>query len=202
MWHTLLFDSVSRWELKKNPGRLWNEPFPPSLPDGEWKPRRTIMLDQQLPEISLEELERSHYILDALMSGLSPSVRKELIGLLQILSQGAESQESSDSIHQRALQIVSGICKPHQDSKQTPVKILLQEHQQKLGERRQHDRRQQSPNSGKPWTTQQEQILRNLAEQNIPARRIALKLGRTSTAVQSKAREINIPLNSTKVPEF
>ncbi|SCX77367.1 hypothetical protein [Nitrosospira sp. Nsp13] len=163
---------------------------------------KIIELDQQRSEHSLKELERSHSILNVLMAGLSSPARRELVGLLQILSEGAESQESSDSIRQRALQIVSGICKPHQIQEQTPLKILLRGHQQGLGERRQRDRRQQSANSGKPWTTQQEQILRNLAEQNIPIRRIALKLGRSSTAVHSKAREINIPLNSTKVPEF
>lgn len=166
---------------------------------------KVIELDQQQSEHSLEELERSHSILEALMAGLPSHARKELIGLLQILSEGAESQEPADSIRLRALQIVSGICKPHQIQEQTPVRTLPREHQQRLGERRQRDRRQQSANSGKPWTIQQEQILRNLAEQHIPVRRIALKLGRTSTAVQSKAREINIPLNSlnaTKVPVF
>lgn len=161
---------------------------------------KIVELKQQISPHSLEELERSHFILEALMAGLSPHTRKELVSLLQTLSEGAAPRESSDSIRKRALQIVSGICKPNQIPEQAPVTTTLREHQQRSGERRQHDRRQQPANSGKPWTTQQEQILRSLAEQNIPIRRIALKLGRTSTAVQSKAKEINVPLNPVKMP--
>lgn len=162
---------------------------------------KIIELNQQISKHSLEELQRSHYILEALMAGLSPHARKELVGLLQILSERVASRESSDSVRQRALQIISGICKPNQIQEQAPVKTAPREHQQRLSERRQRDRRQQSANSGKPWTTHQKQILRNLAEQNIPIRRIALKLGRTSTAVQSKARDINVSLNNpVKVP--
>ena len=168
---------------------------------------KIVELNQQISKhsiesgYSLEELQRSHYILEALMAGLSPHTRKELVGLLQILSEGVASRESSDSIRQRALQIISGICKPNQIQERAPVKTASREHQLRVGDRRQRDRRQQSTNSGKPWTTQQEQILRSLAEQNIPIRRIALKLGRTSTAVQSKARDINVSLNNPiKVP--
>ena len=152
-------------------------------------------LKQQISRHSLEELQRSHFILEALMAGLSPHTRKELVSLLQILSEGAAPRESSDTIQKKALQIVSGICKPNQIPEQAHVRTTPREYQQRSGERRQHDRRQQSANSGKPWTTQQEQILRNLAEQNIPARRIASKLGRTSTAIQSKAKEMNVSLN-------
>lgn len=168
---------------------------------------KIVELNQQISKhsiesgYSLEELQRSHYIFEALMAGLSPHTRKELVGLLQILSEGVASRESSDSIRQRALQIISGICKPNQIQERAPVKTAPREHQLRVGDRRQRDRRQQSTNSGKPWTTQQEQILRSLAEQNIPIRRIALKLGRTSTAVQSKARDINVSLNNPiKVP--
>ena len=120
---------------------------------------------------------------------------KELISLLQILSEGTAPRESSNSIRKQALQIVSGICKPNQILEQAHVRTTPREYQQRSGERRQHDRRQQPANSGKSWTTQQEQILRNLAEQNIPARRIASKLGGTSTAIQAKAKEMNVPLN-------
>ncbi|MEO7559023.1 MAG: hypothetical protein ABIT23_02060, partial [Nitrosospira sp.] len=168
---------------------------------------KIVELNQQISKhsiesgYSLEELQRSHYIFEALMAGLSPHTRKELVGLLQILSEGVASRESSDSIRQRALQIISGICKPNQIQERAPVKTAPREHQLRVGDRRQRDRRQQSTNCGKPWTTQQEQILRSLAEQNIPIRRIALKLGRTSTAVQSKARDINVSLNNPiKVP--
>lgn len=87
----------------------------PSLTTAWWmEATKNHYIRSTITRTSLEELERSHYILDALMAGLSPSVRKELIGLLQVLSQDAEFQESSDSIHQRVLQIASGICKPHQ----------------------------------------------------------------------------------------
>ncbi|WP_156972436.1 hypothetical protein [Nitrosospira sp. NpAV] len=160
---------------------------------------KIVELKQQISRHSLEELQRSHYILEALMAGLSPHTRKELVSLLQTLSEGAASRESSDSIRQRALQIVSGICKPAPIPEQGHVRTTPREYQQRSGERRQHDRRQQPANSGKPWTTQQEQVLRTLAEQNVPARRIALKLGRTSTAIQSKAKEINVPLNPVKM---
>jgi hypothetical protein len=34
-----------------------------------------------------------------------------------------------------------------------------------------------------------------MAKQGIPHRRIALKLGRTSTAVEAKAKTLNVPLS-------
>lgn len=155
---------------------------------------------QQISSPSLEELHSSHYILEAFITALPSHTRKELAGLLQTLSKGGLSQELSDSIRQRALQIVSGICKPDLPQEQVLVETASQKYQKRQNERRQRDRRQRQPvNSGKPWTTEQEQILRVLAEQNTPIRRIALRLGRTSTAVQSKAKEINLPLNPIKV---
>jgi hypothetical protein len=49
-------------------------------------------------------------------------------------------------------------------------------------------------NSGKPWTTSEVVILRNLARQNTPTRVIGLKLGRTEAAVRAKASQQSISL--------
>ncbi len=153
---------------------------------------------KQLPDPSLEELQHSHYILEALIEALPSPTQKELVDLLQTLSGSGVSEQSSALIQRRALQIISRICKPDQPQKQAAVEAAPRTHQKRLGERRQRDRRQQPANSGKRWTSQQEQILRILAEQNTPLRRIAMRLGRTSTAIQSKAREINLPLDPIK----
>lgn len=52
-------------------------------------------------------------------------------------------------------------------------------------------------NSGKQWTTQDKQRLRQLAHQNTPSRVIGLKLGRSEDAVRSKASELNVSLKPT-----
>lgn len=160
---------------------------------------KAVELKQQISDPSLEEFQRSHHLLEAFITLLPSHAQAELVNLLQTLSEGRISPESANSMRQRALQIVSGICKPNQSQERVPVETTPREYQKRSGERRQNDRRQPPANSGKPWTTQQEQILRSLAEQNTPIRRIALKLGRTSTAVQSKAKEINLPLNPLKI---
>jgi hypothetical protein len=49
-------------------------------------------------------------------------------------------------------------------------------------------------NSGKPWTAQAVKELRQLAKENTPTRVIGLKLGRTPSAVQSKASQVGISL--------
>jgi hypothetical protein len=49
-------------------------------------------------------------------------------------------------------------------------------------------------NDGKPWSKDDVQQLRRLAEQNTPTRVIGLKLGRTEDAVRSKAHERDISL--------
>ncbi|MGH8763389.1 MAG: hypothetical protein ACREUR_09190 [Nitrosospira sp.] len=159
---------------------------------------KAVELKQQIPDLSLEEFQRSHHLLEAFITLLPSHAQAELVNLLQTLSESHISPESANSMRQRALQIVSGICKPNQSQEEVPVEAAPREYQKRSGDRRQRDRRQQPVNSGKPWTTQQEQVLRSLAEQNIPIRRIALKLGRTSTAVQSKAKEINLPLKLIK----
>lgn len=56
---------------------------------------------------------------------------------------------------------------------------------------------QSDRNSGKRWTSAEVSRLRQLAGQNTPTRVIGLKLGRTPTAVQSKASEQGISLKPT-----
>ncbi|MBV6419583.1 MAG: hypothetical protein DAHOPDDO_00806 [Ignavibacteriaceae bacterium] len=52
-------------------------------------------------------------------------------------------------------------------------------------------------NSGKEWTQKDVSNLQKLANQNTPTRVIGLKLGRTESAVRSKASEENISLKPT-----
>lgn len=52
-------------------------------------------------------------------------------------------------------------------------------------------------NNRKAWTPEQVQSLRQLARGNTPTRVIALKLGRTPAAVQSKAGAKRISLKPT-----
>lgn len=49
-------------------------------------------------------------------------------------------------------------------------------------------------NQGKQWTSAQETQLKLLAKGNTPTPLIGYKLGRTPTAVQSKAQELGISL--------
>ena len=52
-------------------------------------------------------------------------------------------------------------------------------------------------NSGKQWTQSEISKLKDLAAQNTPTRVIGLKLGRTPSAVSTKASEENISLKPT-----
>jgi hypothetical protein len=52
-------------------------------------------------------------------------------------------------------------------------------------------------NSGKDWTRQDVQQLRELAAQNTPTRVIGLKLGRTEDAVRARASEEGVSLKPT-----
>ncbi|KIO49854.1 hypothetical protein [Nitrosospira sp. NpAV] len=99
--------------------------------------KEVIELNQRVSNPSLEELQRSHYIVEALMATLPPHTKKELIDLLQTLAEGDESQITIDSAHQRALQIVSAICKPNSSHK-----VESETYERGMGERRQRDRRQ------------------------------------------------------------
>lgn len=98
--------------------------------------REAVELNQQVAGPSLEELQRSHDILEALIAALPPQNKKELVDLLQTLARSDESQETIRSVHQRALQIVSDVCQPN-----PPQEIAGQEYEQETEERRQRDRR-------------------------------------------------------------
>lgn len=52
-------------------------------------------------------------------------------------------------------------------------------------------------NSGKPWSPDQVQQLKTLAAGNTPTRVIGLKMGRSPTAVQSKALAEGVTLKPT-----
>jgi hypothetical protein len=98
--------------------------------------KETAEFNQQVSGPSLDELQRSHQILEALIATLPARTRKELVDLLQALSEESASQETTEAVHQRALQIVSDICKPN-----GPQEIEGQGSVQKEGERRRLDRR-------------------------------------------------------------
>ena len=49
-------------------------------------------------------------------------------------------------------------------------------------------------NSGKSWTSQDNQLLRQMATQNTPTRVAAFKLGRTPEAVYAQASKLRISL--------
>jgi hypothetical protein len=52
-------------------------------------------------------------------------------------------------------------------------------------------------NSGKPWTQQQNQQLRDLARHNKPTGLIAWQLGRSKASIYSHASEIGLSLKPT-----
>lgn len=52
-------------------------------------------------------------------------------------------------------------------------------------------------NSGKPWTPTEVQQLKTLAAGNTPTRVIGLKMGRSESAVQSKAAADAVSLKPT-----
>jgi hypothetical protein len=52
-------------------------------------------------------------------------------------------------------------------------------------------------NTGKEWTKDDDKQLKELAKQNTPTRVIGLKLGRTETAVRSKAASAGVSLKPT-----
>lgn len=104
------------------------------------KPTKEVVESNQEPSSpSLEELQRSHHILEALIAVLPPHSKEELVDLLQTLARGDGSQEAMQSVHQRALQIVSDACKPNPLQEEIPSPEFGHE----TGERRQRDRRQQ-----------------------------------------------------------
>lgn len=151
-------------------------------------------LNVQVPALWLDELERSYYVLESIIASIPSDMQRELIELLQVLAKDGKSQKLPILARQKALEIMTEVYKEDQPFEE----IAQYESELRASEQRQRDRRQQTFNSGSPWTAKQIRILQTLAEQNIPIRRIALKLGRTSTAVQSKAKGNNIPLTLIK----
>lgn len=95
-----------------------------------------VQSDQQVSSLSLEELQRSHHILEILVAALPAHGKEELVDLLQILARGEGSQETINSVRQRALQIVSDICKPNSSQE------VASPYAPEAGERRQYNRRQ------------------------------------------------------------
>lgn len=153
-------------------------------------PDHVVALEPEDVSPGLEELRQSHSVLQSLIALVPPSTRGEFTGLLQSLAEDSNSP-ASGSDRRRALQIVEEICRQEYPTRN----VARHEPERRMGERRQGDRRQQPLNNyGRPWTQEQIQTLENLIRQNTPIRRIALKLGRTSTAIQSKAKEIDLPL--------
>jgi hypothetical protein len=55
----------------------------------------------------------------------------------------------------------------------------------------------QPTNSGKPWTSQDDEQLRREAAGNTPTRLIALHLGRSEDAVCNRASDLDISLKPT-----
>ena len=51
-----------------------------------------------------------------------------------------------------------------------------------------------APKGGRAWTPEEVQQLRELVRGNTPTRVIGLKLGRTASAVQSKAAAVGVSL--------
>lgn len=142
----------------------------------------------------LEEIKRSHHVLQKLIAALPVDTRTEFIGLLRVLAEGDESHDSFPSAQEKAHRIVADLCRENQgNEKSEPY-----ESERRAGDRRKQNRRQAAGNSHKLWTAEQMQTLQSLVEQKVPILRIARKLGRTSAAIESKAKEIKLPLSQIK----
>jgi hypothetical protein len=155
--------------------------------------QRMIELRQEISSLRLEEYRRSQDILGALVAGLPADTRAEFFELLETLSQASASGDRRGFDRRRALEIVKEVCRPEDLVKHTAQPHY--ESDRRIGERRQLDRRKMARNAGKPWTKEQLTALQSLVSQNVPVRRIGLKLGRTSAAVLAKAKEIDLPLD-------
>lgn len=57
-------------------------------------------------------------------------------------------------------------------------------------------------NSGKAWTSEDDDRLRDLASENTPTRVIGLKLGRTASAIYSHASKLGVSLKPTNQSPF
>ncbi|MBA4143409.1 MAG: hypothetical protein H0X43_10510 [Nitrosospira sp.] len=154
--------------------------------------KRIDELKRRISSLQLGESGRTHEILEALIALVPQETRGEFVGLLETLSKDAPDRERRGFDRRRALQIVEGVCRPEHFAREAAQS--QHESDRRVGERRQRDRRKWARNSRKPWTDEQIQALQTMVEQHVPVRRIALKLGRTSTAVLAKAKEIKLAL--------
>jgi hypothetical protein len=57
-------------------------------------------------------------------------------------------------------------------------------------------------NSGKAWSTQDIDMLKELAKGNTPTGVISIKLGRTENAIRDKASDIKLSLKPTNKPPY
>lgn len=153
---------------------------------------RFVELRRGISGLQLEEFARSLDILEALIALVPEETRGEFVKLLETLSKETPSPERRGLDRRRALEIVEEVCRQEHPTKNGETQ---HESDRRVGERRQRDRRKHSRNSGKPWTLEQIETLQSLAERNVPIRRIAKKLGRTSTAILAKAKDIDLPLD-------
>ncbi len=159
-------------------------------------PEQNLGQNHHNEDPGLDELRQSHLMLLALITLVAAETRDEFVKLLRTLAKypkaAGESQELQGHDRQRVLQIVSDAGK----KAISDGEIARVEPERRMEERRKGDRRQQQLNNyGRPWTPEQIETLQTLARRNTPIRRIALKLGRTSTAIQLKAKEIDLPLS-------
>lgn len=155
--------------------------------------QRMIELRQEISSPRLEEYRRSQDILQALVAALPADTRAEFFELLETLSKAPPSGDRRSYDRRRALEIVKEVCRPEELVMQTAQPHY--EPDRRTGERRQLERRKTARNAGKPWTPEQLAALQTLVNQNVPVRRIGLKLGRTSAAILAKAKEIDLPLD-------
>lgn len=155
--------------------------------------QRMMELRQQISSLRLEESRRSQDILQAFIGSLPTDTRAELVELLEALSEASPAGDRRSSDRRRALQIVKEVCRAEEPVDET--RRPQYEPDRRVGERRQLDRRKAARNSGKPWSPEQVAALQTLVRQNVPVRRIGLKLGRSSAAILAKAKEMHLPLD-------
>jgi DNA-binding NarL/FixJ family response regulator len=55
------------------------------------------------------------------------------------------------------------------------------------------------PNAAKPWTSEEVEVLRSLAEAGTPLREIASQLGRSQEAVRTRAAKYSIALGKNRI---
>jgi hypothetical protein len=157
------------------------------------RPGFALKQSNEIP--GLEELRQSHRILQALIALIPMENRDEFLKLLLVLDKKGQNmggpQDLPSTDRRRILQMVPG----NDSTASLDNEAGGYGPERRMGDRRKGDRRQPVNNFGKPWTPEQIETLRTLAIQNTPIRRIALKLGRTTTAIHLKAKEIGLPLN-------